>query len=468
MNSHSRDQIERDFRAGRYSRVIEAIEEIAKKQELDAWHLKRLGIARIRLGKYAEGIRAIMRTLDLSDSPDVALWLALAEAFEQTNKPACAAECYKTAASIDGRRSRGYIRKAEVCMRIETCPEDIVVSRAYLCSSKECSSLFLKVQKERVRIDADLYRPRLVGDRSTFLHVLRGHSSFTPIIKGSGGGYLLMHHGKGCVIDPGHNFVRNFLEQGYGFGDIHAVIVTHAHDDHVMDLPAIASVLSKANLRRKVDLYLDETSYMAVRGHYLLASSGFDLKPMLKAGQQAKRLFTDSGYSLSMDMYATHHDVPVLTSVRRPNPDKVEMRCGVGLGFRIGFPGRRAHYLLMPSDTGWTAELSSQYRKLGDGDVAVVHISSIKDEVEWIYLDSNEAEYLDPNHMGLLGVIGFIRKMKPRHVILSEKGAELDGVWQEIADSIRAAFADEDIAVCASEIGTKINFDGERVEITNP
>lgn len=460
----TRRVIRDSYKAERYREAVELIEGLV---EVDAWLLKYLGKAKIRLGDLNGGLLAIMDAMSISKNSDVELWLALAEIFERTDKPACAAECYKTAATFNNRQGHRCERKASKCLRIKTSPEDIAVSRVFFRASRDSAPLSQMVEEAKNSIDASLYRPRWASNETTFLHVLRGHSSFTPIIEGSGGGYLLMHHGRGCVIDPGHNFVRNFLERGYGFGDIHAVIVTHAHDDHMMDLPAIASVLSKAGLRRKVDLYLDETSYMALRGHYLLASSGFRLRrPILKAWQRGRKLFTDSDYSLRMDVYETRHDVPVLTSVKRPKPDRVKTKCGVGLGFRIGFTGGMSHYLLMPSDTGWRTRLHSQYRKLRDGDVAVVHISSIKDEIEWVYSSSNEERYLDPRHMGLLGVIGFIREMRPRHVILSEKGAELDGIWQELADSIQAAFVDEDIIVCASEIGTMVTFDGERVKIT--
>ncbi len=454
MSLTEREHIEESFVARRFGQVKKGCEELLahdpRTYGRDAWLLTRLGIARAETDELLEGISTLLSALRASTSPEVDLWCGLGEAFNTAEWPACAAECYSAAALIDIGRRDELERRANECRQRSTSPQDMVISRVYV---RAAGSLHQTVTQARSEIDALLLKPRGAGRSSTFLHVLRGDASFVPILRGSGGGYLLMHRGWGCVIDPGHGFIRNLREHTYGFGDIHSVIVTHAHDDHVMDLPALSSVLNKAGLEHPVALYLDETSYQAFRGHYLLASKGLQLQPILTPGNR-RRIFVDGDYSLDMDVYRAEHEVPI----RSPTSGEVKMGKGVGVGFRLGFPNRE-QYLLIPSDTGWCESVAEQYPDLRRCDVALLHVSSIEREEEWLRPKPK------PQHMKLLGVIGFIERMKPRYVLLGEKGAELDDVWRDIANAVAGAFGNE-VVVCASDLGTKVTFDGDNVRIT--
>jgi hypothetical protein len=466
MNGADSDYVTKAFGRHQYREVIRRCESLHPDESMSVidrqWLLKHLGIAKIRLGKVLEGIAAIMEAVGLSEQPDPSLWPVLGEAFEQIHKVACAGKCYRLAAATDAERRSHWERRAKECDRVSTSPEDIAVSEVFF-SIQGHPSIYNVVQEAKNDIDACLYGPRWAG-QDTFLHILREHSSFTPIMKGRGGGCLLMHRGKGCVIDPGHGFIRNFLGQGYGFGDIHAIVVTHAHDDHVMELPAIASILHKAKFPTKVDLYLDETSYRAFSGHYLLASAGIRRQPILRPGQ-LRRVFENDGHSLDMDVYCAQHEVPILTGGRSPSARRLAMGRGVGVGFRLGFPQGREQYLLMPSDTGWNKRIAGQYVARKGCDAVLVHVSSIQREADWQHLERKAVPALDCQHLGVLGVIQLIRTVEPRVVLLGEKGAELDAVWQRLADVIRTAFRDWDITVCATEIGTKVTFDGKTAAI---
>ena len=90
-----------------------------------------------------------------------------------------------------------------------------------------------------------------------------------------------------------------------------------------------------------------------------------------------------------------------------------------------------------------------------------MHVSSIKSEADWLHPGKKEGRTLDSQHLGVLGVIHLIWTVKPRLVLLGEKGAELDEVWDRLADLIRGAFRDWDLTVCATGIGTKVTFDGK-------
>jgi hypothetical protein len=469
MNSVHPDDIAQKFKLGQYREVIRMCESLRAQESVAVsdrlWLLKYLGLSKIHLEKVPEGIAAIMEAQGLSGDPDPSLWPVLGDAFHRIGKTACAGKCYKLAAATDAGGRSHWERVARECDRVLAAPEDIAISEMYFDTVGR-PSIYRIVQEAKKDIEAALYGARWAG-QDTFLHILREHSSFTPIIKGKGGGCLLMHRGKGCVIDPGHGFIRNFLDYGYGFGDIHAVVVTHAHDDHVMELPAIASILHKARFPDKVDLYLDETSYRAFSGHYLLGSDGLRLRlPVLRPGQQ-RRVFENDGHSLDMDVYRAQHKVPILVNGRSPSARNLAMGLGVGVGFCLGFPQGKTQYLLMPSDTGWNQRMARQYEARKGCDAVLAHVSSIKSEADWLHPGKKGGREFDSQHLGVLGAIQLIRTVNPRLVLLGEKGAELDEVWNRLADLIAAAFKGREVTICATGIGTKVTFDGKTTTVRN-
>lgn len=85
------------------------------------------------------------------------------------------------------------------------------------------------------------------------LVVLRQWNSFSPRVprprkwKIRGGGYFLIWQGKGIVIDPGFNFIENFYENGFSLEDIDAIVITHAHIDHMDDLDALLALIYERN-----------------------------------------------------------------------------------------------------------------------------------------------------------------------------------------------------------------------------
>ena len=92
---------------------------------------------------------------------------------------------------------------------------------------------------------------------------MRRYNSFTPALPRyqggeeekkekdvKGGGLFLHWQGKGIVIDPGFNFIQNLAEESLTIGNIDAVILTHGHNDHYIDLDPILTLLYQLN-----DLY---------------------------------------------------------------------------------------------------------------------------------------------------------------------------------------------------------------------
>lgn len=109
------------------------------------------------------------------------------------------------------------------------------------------------------------------------LVVLRRYQSYSPILPRPtkadvrGGGYFLLWRGKGIVIDPGYDFIRNFYDEGFSLDDVSAVVITHAHPDHDGDFASLTSLVAEWNeFQRKVgqhqrakllDVFLNESAH---------------------------------------------------------------------------------------------------------------------------------------------------------------------------------------------------------------
>lgn len=70
------------------------------------------------------------------------------------------------------------------------------------------------------------------------------HRVFTDV---KGGGCFLSWQGKGIVIDPGYDFIENMYSEDLSIGDINAIIITHAHNDHYIDLDPILTLAYQYN-----------------------------------------------------------------------------------------------------------------------------------------------------------------------------------------------------------------------------
>lgn len=119
----------------------------------------------------------------------------------------------------------------------------------------------------------ELLEPGEVLDQFSKLIVLRRFNSYTPVLLkkskpnedsddkkelSKGGGYFLVCNGYGIVIDPGYDFIENFINHEYESGKtlslnhIDAVIITHAHNDHYGELDSLQNLIYQFNNRLKV------------------------------------------------------------------------------------------------------------------------------------------------------------------------------------------------------------------------
>jgi glyoxylase-like metal-dependent hydrolase (beta-lactamase superfamily II) len=102
-------------------------------------------------------------------------------------------------------------------------------------------------------------RPADGNQRTLDVVCLRRYSSFYPFLprptsfRALGGGYFVHArepeaHGSegeplGIAIDPGPDFIENLYRCGYSLSDLHMVVITHDHSDHIASLDALFSLL---------------------------------------------------------------------------------------------------------------------------------------------------------------------------------------------------------------------------------
>ena len=279
----------------------------------------------------------------------------------------------------------------------------------------------------------------------SFLSVLRKWNSYTPIFpseKGDnkGGGYFLYHKGKGIVIDPGFNFIENFYQEGFKVADIDAVLITHAHNDHTVDLESIITLVHKYNGAikdsvkeemkdkrenwKKIDLLLNVGTFMKYSGWLNLKDS--------KEINSVTVLQPDTTYNLQEDYFGI-----TIHTTRAKHDEVIDNKYAIGFildieGIKIGFTG----------DTGWDYENNGNIAKPfieHKPKLVIAHLGSIKSK-EFKYVGaSNEKERNEcfyDQHLGLLGISKFLDATKPDLTIISEFGEELRDFRKEIVQGI--------------------------------
>ncbi len=279
----------------------------------------------------------------------------------------------------------------------------------------------------RRKLGRALRRGRSIAQQECFIQFLKAYSSFTPLLASPnpsrlGGGYFLGLDGYGYVVDPGHHFLDNFFEAGRSIDDIDGVFVTHFHDDHFADLPALLSLLyqrSRSGGSRTVDLFFDEDT-ANIFAPMIEAPGGFLRLRKLRASHHRPIKVTDE---VSLKALPTRHNV-------------FGRSAGVGLAFCIS--GHTC--LVITGDTGWDDEIAKAYRGLrGREAVLVAHVSTVYDN-EALGSISGNGNVFHENHLCILGLCRAIEEMAPSAVILSEIGEELGDVVGRLSQLIGDAF----------------------------
>lgn len=325
--------------------------------------------------------------------------------------------------------------------------------------------MVIKIQEEdrklRQLLDSNPYDP------GNFFLVLRRWNSYTPAIRTHdsdrvGGGYFLSWHGKGVVIDPGLDFIRNFRKHLLNIDDIHAIVLTHSHLDHCADFESIMTLLyeyndnRKLNDKKRVHIYANQGVLRKYSGwlDMLHKRKIFDtqieriytLEPFMQNGSQRIpgtliRLKPTVAYhnEVIADMYSVGLIFELYASYRS---DKPQVTIGI------------------TSDTRWFKKVHSQYK---DCDLLVIHLGTV-DKKELI-----EGK-LYKKHAGALGTTKFISDPEYRYkiAIISEFGEELKLYRREIMTALINATEGNRPGHCiAGDVGTKVLLDCNPEETQN-
>ncbi len=295
-----------------------------------------------------------------------------------------------------------------------------------------------------------------------YVQVLRQWNSYTPIMSSSqnyskGGGYFLNVEKIGIVIDPGFNFIENFIDSGHKFHEINKIFISHAHNDHTADIESILTLLHKYNENAKGTDYIEkilereELNPSTIYTDLITKLDGnngpdkitkelindtfknhpyrktIDFYMTLSVFQKYAgvfKLFSDQNYTIQIveageemyfDIYKDNRlSVKVLTANHH---DIISDNKSVGFCFAIKNKG---YYLVYTGDTGYSDKLGKEYESIRK-DAEKENINSIQlishlggfKNYEWFYPISNNSKYFYKNHLGRLGLVKLIENLKP-------------------------------------------------------
>ncbi len=299
------------------------------------------------------------------------------------------------------------------------------------------------------------------------LVILRKWNSYTPILPlqptheeylNKGGGYFLRIGDVGIVIDPGFNFVENYLSAGFKLDDIDHIFISHAHNDHTVELEGIFSLLFKRNKKnkppKKIKLYLNVGAFKKYSGY-------FDL-----SNPNPERDYVDDIILLNKHQCISINDKIQVFTTKAKHHEMITKNYALGFTFMININDTLVRTIKFTCDTGWSSSLETMNRKEGEKfkiekiDILVAHIGSIKEsEMKYdlkLSLDENEKKgNLYDHHLGIIGCAASLHYWKPELCLISEFGEELDGVRKTISEYLRTKMK-------AKVIATDLNF---RVDI---
>ncbi|MCK4997669.1 tetratricopeptide repeat protein [Candidatus Pacearchaeota archaeon] len=434
----------------------------------DFQSLREKGLSLSKLEEEKEAINFFDKALEIKPD-DWDTCISKANTFEHFNKKEEAKKIFKLLhEKIDKIQDEEIINlinfKIEFFEKKETeKPSDILYELIIAFQEKE-DNFFKSMGKIENSYKLFINNERSIPEGfPSFLSILRKWNSYTPILpseKGDnkGGGYFLYHSGKGIVIDPGFNFIDNFYQEGFKVADIDAVLITHAHNDHTVDLESILTLINELNKlnkkniedsvreemkdkreneiknemenrikeqQKRIDLFLNVGTFMKYSGWLKLKDS--------EEINNVTVLQPNTTYKLTKD----YNGITIHTT-KAKHDEVIDNKYAIGFILdiegvnKVGFTG----------DTGWDWENDGSIVEPFDKHkpkLVVAHLGSIKRK-EFKYIkatnDEEKNECFYENHLGLLGIGKFLDKVEPNLSIISEFGEELRRFRKEIAHGI--------------------------------
>lgn len=292
--------------------------------------------------------------------------------------------------------------------------------------------LFTETQGQRVANYLELYRTRQpIHDYG--LYVLQGWNHIStevnsPMLlteqsRDSSGGFYLRWDGKGIVINPGKDFVKNFHRQGLHIRDIDYVIVTGDQAETYADVKEIYTLNYQLN-KELQELQIIHY-YLSLKSHQALAGV---LKPNFKQERNSVHcleLFLDS-----------------------PDVERVEICEGIALDYfslptsanRLGitlelksFSDVHTVRLCYASKTTWSPLLAHHF---GNCDVLIAGFGHTSSE------DYGRRVY-NENCLGYYGTYSLLEAVQPRLLLCSEFDGKEGDIRIETIRLLRQQYTEE-------------------------
>jgi len=399
-----------------------------------------LGIAYHNKGEYDEAIKAYRNALadPKYDIPSKALF-NLGLTYRKMGKKREALKVLKEALQKSEKGSKEYARAQRFLSLLEANLKPEAMSTDDLASLEQPAMtakegpeqrLLLKIGEMREN-EYDKYLKKKDSKRDDILSILRGWSSAVTLLEGSkqlwrGGGYFIKWQGKGIIIDPGFDFLRNFHDADYHGREIDAVLITHNHTDHNADIRAIDDLRYELYKRRNKD------PYKKIEPYLLMWDKDSDGKIKLQAeepehrhhsiifdvglcGSKTRTIRQQQGLPFGVKYFSVQHDKDIIGD---PVGFKVILKDGTKNALTIGFTG----------DTTYFDELG---KHLSGCDILVGHISQ-PDKAEF----TNPKHYKE-NHLGYNGLVELIKVAKPTLTLVGEFWAGIGDIRIDLVQCLR-------------------------------
>lgn len=324
---------------------------------------------------------------------------------------------------------------------------------------------------------------RLEPPHAPELHILRRWNSFTPILStdtfpSKGGGYFITTGNRGIVFDPGFNFIQNFRQAGFSLNDIDDIFITHAHNDHTVDLESLLSLLHNYNEDIKGNRFSEKENSVYrkfmekfpkdnIETLALKVDESFKNSPRKKRfniyispGAKEKCGFLKFGSRQNYEIiilntkqvdlsqftggikidYDFDKEISIFPILAKHDDLMTDNKC---LGCIVRFsPGDII--ICYTGDTGYGEDLEKEYKKINEiykrinnnGIILLAHIGGFKPEEQYYYrTDPTKALY--KTHLGRLGLCKLIDCLKPDISLISEFGEEFEGCRKTLVNILQ-------------------------------
>ncbi|UCC69151.1 MAG: tetratricopeptide repeat protein [Armatimonadota bacterium] len=320
-------------------------------------------------------------------------------------------------------------------------PERDQIVKAYAAGDRitKLSEHLAEAQKQQEHLAAMLAQPATLDPAGAgALWVLQQWNSFTPLLatgrtdarqgtnENRGGGYFLVWRGKGIVIDPGPDFIRNLRESKRSLLDINAIVLTHNHLDHVGDVIPILTLLHEYNERHPDERH---TLTMAC------SPSTFSMFADLAAHARWIKHFMPLRPDERVGLPGTEIEIAPFHTQHAELGGR-----SAALGLRLILKSEEGSLcrVAMPGDGGWTDSLCHHCE---GADLLVLHLGGM-------YPQDIGPDQFATDHLGTKGVFGLLwqlqhRESLPKLTLIAELGEELAGREEFIADECCAGLSVE-------------------------